>query len=137
MAPIILASFAALFSLVLATPTPAAADYSTSPGYVHPSNGNCVDYTIDTKVSFPSLTWGYPKWKDDYDVAAFLFNMTSKDAGTGAFKPFGDGTTKNVTESYKISATFCSPKTAKGKESTVLLATHGGGYDRRSVTFKS
>jgi hypothetical protein len=122
----------AITSLALATPSPVVRDDGAGPGFVHPANGDCVDYTILTNVTFPSLTYVYPIWKDDHDVAAFLFNMSTKDAAKGSFQPYGS-TVNNVTTTYSISATFCSPKSKNGKENTVLVATHGGGYDRRCV----
>ncbi|KAF2118209.1 Alpha/Beta hydrolase protein [Lophiotrema nucula] len=97
--------------------------------YAHPSNGNCEDYTVKESITSPNLHWAYPIFKDNYDVAGFLFNMTRKDRAT-TFVPF-DGI-QNVTDTYEVSGTFCSPKTLRGgKEKTVLVATHGLGYDRR------
>ncbi|KAF2651551.1 alpha/beta-hydrolase [Lophiostoma macrostomum CBS 122681] len=123
-------AFAAIVSLALAHPHSVGRDYGTYPDFVHPANGDCTDYTIQTNVTFPSLTYAYPKWKDDHDVAAFLFNMSTKDAAKGSFQPYMDPP-QNVTRTYGVSATFCSPKSKNGKEDNVIVATHGGGYDRR------
>jgi hypothetical protein len=106
---------------VCATPTPNT--------YAHPSNGICTDYTITEEVSFNNLIWGLPEFKSSYDVAGFLFNQTRKDA-INVLRPFAGS--ENVTKTFTLSGTFCTPShPTGGRESTVLLATHGLWYDRR------
>ncbi|KAF2653300.1 alpha/beta-hydrolase [Lophiostoma macrostomum CBS 122681] len=104
------------------------ADY---PGYTYPSNGNCRDYSIKSTQTTKDLIWSYPRLENDFDTAALLFNITSKDDALGSFQPFND--TKEHSAEYEISGTFCSPKALKGNgtEKTVLVATHGFGFDRR------
>ena len=107
---------------------------SDYPGYAHPTNGNCQDYTLNYTVTTSNYVWGDPKLQNDFDTADLLFNITSQDDAldlTGSFSPFNG--TQNVTAEYSISGTFCSPKTPKGNgtEQTVLVATHGFGFDRR------
>jgi hypothetical protein len=101
------------------------------PGYDHPTNGNCKDYSIKNTFTTDDYIWGYEKLKDNYDAAALLFNITSKDDAAGSFDP-STGLHENTAE-YEIAGTFCSPKTLKGNgtEKTVLVATHGFGFDRR------
>ncbi|KAF2187680.1 alpha/beta-hydrolase [Zopfia rhizophila CBS 207.26] len=114
-----------LSTQVAATPTLTL----NSSEYRHPPNGICEDHTVKEEVTSTDFVWGIDKFKDNYDVAAFLTNVARKDSSK-VFNPFSG--TKNVTKKYEVSGTFCTPKVKKdGKETTVLLATHGLGYDRR------
>jgi hypothetical protein len=99
----------------------------TYPNYVHPSNGICTNYTVNTTVSFTASHWAYPPFKNNYDVVAFLETLLDKNKTT--FTSFDSN--KTVTETYKIAGTFCRPKNVTGNENTVLVATHGIGFDRR------
>jgi hypothetical protein len=90
--------------------------------------GDCYDYEIPVTTQTQASIFGVPKFSDNYDVAGFIANLISRNAGT-PFNPFSGK--RNVTGNYTISATFCSPKTFNGHEKTVLLATSGLGYDRR------
>ena len=131
MASLLIAALAALVSTTRGSPTPSIRDYQTYPDWVHPSNGKCVDYNVSSTITYPAFTYVYPKFQDDHDVDAFLFNMTTKDATLfNSFQPL-DPVSQNKTSTFIISATFCSPKNQNGKENTVLVATHGAGYDRR------
>ncbi|KAF2464114.1 alpha/beta-hydrolase [Lindgomyces ingoldianus] len=112
-----------LLNLISASPTIHHDEYR------HPSNGICTDYTIKSEVTSNDFVWGLDHFNDNYDVAAFLFNNSRKDTFT-TFQPFSG--TKNVTKQFEVAATFCTPEEMKGgKEKTVLVATHGLGYDRR------
>lgn len=94
-----------------------------------PSNGVCTEYTITESVTATELIYALPKFENNFDVASFLTASARKDSAT-AVTPLAGA--KNVTNEYTVSATFCTPKVKKGgKESTVLIATHGLGYDRR------
>lgn len=57
------------------------------------------------------------------------FNAASgrRDAST-TFQPFALPTAPE-TAAYTISGTFCEP--IGGEDGTVILATHGAGYDRK------
>ncbi|KAF2728929.1 alpha/beta-hydrolase [Polyplosphaeria fusca] len=120
-----------LSSLVAGVPSNTPANCEIAPPtstFVTPKNGDCKDYTITDKVTSENLIWAQPKFKDNYDVAAWLFNETRKDSRQ-VFHPFADP--ENVTAEYTLAGTFCKPKKMNGNETTVLLATHGLGYDRR------
>ena len=61
--------------------------------------------------------------------------MTRKDTAT-VFNPIAGS--ENVTKTYSVAGTFCTPKETKnGKENTILLATHGLWYDGRYVDTRS
>ncbi|KAK8064623.1 hypothetical protein PG994_007261 [Apiospora phragmitis] len=95
--------------------------------------GDCIDYQIPVTTRTEARIWGLPKFSSNYDVSAFFLSLIRRTTvpPTLPFNPFSGS--KNVTGNYTIGATFCSPKnTSKGgHEKTVLLATHGLGYDRR------
>ena len=100
--------------------------------YVHPSNGICTDYTVKEEVTSTDPIWGLPKFETNFDIAYFLFNSTRKDSQVNTLSPISGY--QNRTKTYTVAATFCSPrKPVSGKETTVLLATHGLGYDGRYV----
>ncbi|KAK8016855.1 hypothetical protein PG993_015044 [Apiospora rasikravindrae] len=95
--------------------------------------GDCIDYQIPVTTRTEAQVWGLPKFSSNFDVSAFILSLIRRTTvpPTIPFNPFKG--TRNVTGNYTIGATFCSPKNASkgGHEKTVLLATHGLGYDRR------
>ncbi|KAK6859701.1 hypothetical protein PG995_003337 [Apiospora arundinis] len=94
--------------------------------------GDCVDYQIPVTTRTEALIWGLPKFTTNFDASAFILSLIRRQSvpPTLPFTPFKGS--KNVTGNYTIGATFCSPKNSTGgHEKTVLLATHGLGYDRR------
>ncbi|KAH7407607.1 Alpha/Beta hydrolase protein [Cadophora sp. MPI-SDFR-AT-0126] len=92
------------------------------------ANRTCQDYTIPVNITSQVLIPGYPRFKDDFDVVDFVNTLLSRDS-KASFVPFSGA--KNFTASYKIAATICSPCKSTRKEKTLLLASHGLGYDRR------
>ena len=124
---------ALLFALlaVAARPSLAAPRILSPKDYPHPANGVCVDYTIKEEVTWTKAIWALPKIQNNYDVAVQLMGMANVNK-EATYHPYSRS--DNVTSTYQLSGTFCSPsKNNDGKERTVLLATHGGGFDRRSV----
>jgi hypothetical protein len=118
----------ALPQFALSNPTPPQPNASY-PGFIHPKNGVCTDYTVKETVSYPEIQWVHPHFTDNHDLVAFSANVSRK-GGLGADQPFGN--TKNVTKTFEIASTFCKPAGKKnGHETTVLVATHGLGFDRR------
>lgn len=114
-----------LSRLVDSSPTNRHNDY---PDFVHPSNGVCKDYKISTTITYTAMPWAVPHFTNNYDVAAIEFNSSAK----GGFKSPLYGSPRNATQTFETAATFCKPKALKGgNETTVLVATHGIGFDRR------
>lgn len=119
----------ALTHLSGATPAPEVI------GISYPKNGICTDYTVKNTITSQNNVYGLPKFRDNFDVAASLFNISqlfrqTPEQGSISFNPFSG--VENITASYTLAGTFCRPKAQKdGKEKTVLVATHGLGYDRR------
>lgn len=102
----------------------------TDDTYSYPANGICTDYTVEEKVTWNKAIWGLPKPKNNFDIAALRISAGALD-GSAEFHPFSGY--ENLTSTYQLAGTFCTPSKKAGKEKTVLLASHGGGYDRRSV----
>jgi hypothetical protein len=94
----------------------------------------CQEYTIPVNVSATVFVPNFARIKDNFDVIDFGFSLARRDYKT-AFVPFPG--TRNVTVSYEISGTICSPVQSAGKNKTLLLATHGLGYDRRYDSSRS
>ncbi|KFY94557.1 hypothetical protein V500_03154 [Pseudogymnoascus sp. VKM F-4518 (FW-2643)] len=89
----------------------------------------CQDYTIPVTVTSDNFPFVLPKFDTNLDVADFTTQLGRRDAAE-SFIPFGAPVTEMA--NYKISGTFCTPKNkVAGHESTVLLASHGLGFDRR------
>jgi len=125
-------SFTLLSTLALARVTVSAPapqhPNTTYPDFVHPSNGVCTDYTVTETITYPALQWATTRFADNHDVVALLADLSSKDGLSTP--PFGGK--ENTTKTFEIAGTFCKPVSEKdGKETTVLVATHGLGFDRR------
>jgi hypothetical protein len=117
-----------LLAHVQSKPTGPVLPHSTS--YIHPSNGVCTEYTITQEVAAPVAVFDHAPFESNLDMSALLINATRTSTDGVTFGPVAGF--QNVTRSYTISGTFCSPKEPKdGKETTVVVATHGVMYDRR------
>jgi len=99
-----------------------------SSGVHHPSSATCVDYTIPLSINSLNFAYNGTRFKDDVDVAEYLFQAGRIDSAS-TFNPVGSF--KNETITYSIAGTFCTPKSPGAHSKTVLLMTHGLGYDRR------
>jgi hypothetical protein len=107
--------------IVLLTLSFAAADPITS-------TKCCKDYKIPLNVSSLDYTWVLPPNENNYDVTTVTKNIARWDANV-TLNPISGASP--VTIQYEISGTFCSPQ--GGGDGAVLIATHGFGFDRRSV----
>jgi hypothetical protein len=86
----------------------------------------CQDYNLPLTITSGNYIWGLPDLVTNFDATTFTTNLARWDANV-TLKPIsGYG---NVTADYIISGTFCSP--VKAGSGTVLLASHGFGFDRR------
>ena len=100
----------------------------TSTGYPPPGS-ICKDHTILVTVTSNNYPWIAPKWTDDYGFIDFVSAASTRlDA---PYPPSPIGAPVNETGTYEISATFCTPETPGKNSRTVLLATHGLGFDRK------
>ncbi|KAK3389526.1 Alpha/Beta hydrolase protein [Podospora didyma] len=111
-------------SLLLATCTVLHTAYATSS-----TAKTCTSYNIAVTVSTTNAIFGLPHFQTDLDVADFVNTLGSRDSETAM--SVTSPMTENVTASYTIAATFCRPDgRGAGKNSTVLIATHGLGFDK-------
>lgn len=89
----------------------------------------CYDYTIPVNATNLALKAGYKPFKSNFDVANFIGILAGR-TSTSLNLIIGQ---ENRTAIYNISATICSLRNRNKKQNTILLASHGLGYDRRSV----
>jgi hypothetical protein len=99
---------------------------TTPPSYI-PAGARCHNYAITITITSKNLQWTGPKWTNNYELIDFLTVASSRSAPSF----FGHATEE--TGSYTIGATFCEPKHGGVRAKTVLIATHGLGYERRYV----
>ncbi|KAL3419304.1 hypothetical protein PVAG01_09526 [Phlyctema vagabunda] len=88
----------------------------------------CQNYAVPVGVSTQFFTLTLPEFTDSLDAVDFAYNIARRDSDTSFFPITGAQEPLNKT--YTISGTFCTPVTKNGREGTVLLATHGLGFDR-------
>ena len=98
-------------------------------GVYHPPNAVCEDFEIPLTVSTPALVWKAPEWDNNYDLTDFVSLAATRPSADFPLPMTSGGSFEgNVT----IAGTFCSPKQPSGgHKQTVLLATHGLGFDGR------
>lgn len=86
----------------------------------------CQEYIFPLNVTSMNLKWALDSLETNEDQAAYNAQTGRRDSAS-VFHPV---TLPTAPESatYSISGTFCRP--TSGGNGTVLLATHGGGYDR-------
>jgi hypothetical protein len=90
----------------------------------------CKDLTIRVVVSFNNFVIDTLPFENNFDATEFTTAVSARTSATGPFDPIVGF--KNFTDqSYDIAATFCRPTESCEHEKTVLLATHGFGFDRR------
>lgn len=105
-----------------------AAAWSTPNATFVPKGAKCHDYIIPVTVTSENRPWIGPRWTDNYGFTDFLSTVTTR---ASAGFPFPVGNPVNQTAIYNISASFCTPETPGENSKTVLLATHGLGFDKR------
>lgn len=93
-----------------------------------PKGAKCQDYTIPVTITSENRPWIGPRWTDNYGFIDFL-SIASSRQSAGFPSPVGNPV--NQTASYNISAAFCTPDKPGKRSKTVLLATHGLGFDKR------
>ena len=101
-----------------------------------PPNAQCWDYQVPVTVSAEYYSFAAPKWSDNQEFTEFIRGDITRTPGeTSLDVPKGVlGATVNKTSEYIISATFCMPRNRPS--STVILATHGLGFDRSYVLYR-
>jgi len=115
------------FSVPLVSACIAALQYSSIASAS--DSKTCYNYEIPVEVTAPYFKFIYDHWRNNNQLTDFLVGVIARNAPT-ALAPFLFAAPVNKTSRYTISATFCSPKADYApKLDTVLLATHGIGFD--------
>jgi len=99
---------------------------------INPPTADSVEFTIPVSVSPSVIEFALPRWETDYDLVDFLATATIRQTPDTP-SIIGDSTV--VPATYKIAASFCSPKNLTRKSKTVILATHGIGQARSHWIF--
>ena len=86
----------------------------------------CQEYIIPLEVTSENWKWALDPIKNNYEIAAINAQSGRRDSDS-VFHPMTPPS-GSETATYTISGTLCQP--AEGEDGTVLLATHGVGYDR-------
>lgn len=90
----------------------------------------CKDYVLSVPTSTFNYIWNLPELETNYDATALTTDLGRWDAKV-SFHPIVTGAPANA--SYQIAGTFCAP--TNGGSGTVLLASHGFGFDRRYADY--
>ena len=93
----------------------------------YPPDADCIDYIIPVDITSDNLVFNFTPWNTDFELEDFLSIATTR-AGANFPSVLSGPVTESAT--YKIAASFCTPKAKNGKEGTVILATHGIGPGR-------
>jgi pimeloyl-ACP methyl ester carboxylesterase len=83
---------------------------------------------ISVSINATSSQPLFPPFKSQFEATQFLLNATNRlsaNSTTPLLKP-----AVNISLAFEIGATYCFPKDAAKKTSTVQLLTHGLGFDR-------
>jgi len=86
---------------------------------------SCVQYLLPINVTSLNFVWGLPLNSNNDNVTVFSTDLGRRDAST-TFNPFSGIVPQTAV--YNIAGTFCEPN--GGGNGTVLLASHGLGFDR-------
>lgn len=90
----------------------------------------CTEFFVPVTVTAPSFPVLFPPFQNHYQSVAFLDELTARNA---ASQPSPLGNPKNVTESFQISAEYCTPD-GKGNGDVQVLS-HGLGFDKSYWNF--
>ncbi|TKA68294.1 hypothetical protein B0A49_01166 [Cryomyces minteri] len=95
----------------------------------------CTDFIAPVTVTAPSYGLQFPPFENGYQATHFLNVATNRDAGLG---PSPLKAPVNVTQTFDISARYCTPAKTyarDGKGGSVMLLTHGIGFDKSYWSF--
>ena len=93
-------------------------------------NATCTSYTIPLTLNGSSLIFNPAlRWTDNFELAEFSTALTA----THATPPTLFTGEETFAGSFEVGATFCGPLKGK-KKKTVIVASHGLGFDRSYVT---
>ncbi|MCJ1398728.1 hypothetical protein MMC11_001929 [Xylographa trunciseda] len=87
-------------------------------------SSKCINFAVPVTVSAETLTLAFPPFQNGYQAEAFIEAVVKRDPSSSPVSG-----TKNVTETFSISAQYCVPDTQK-KSKTIQILTHGLGFDK-------
>lgn len=98
-----------------------------------PLGASCVDYTIPVSPNASGAIFNEAsKWLDDCGLSQFTANRGGRDP---LASPVFSAGSQQLNGSFTIGATFCTPTNPQNNHSkTVILASHGLGFDRSLVS---
>ncbi|MCJ1393959.1 hypothetical protein MMC18_006836 [Xylographa bjoerkii] len=103
------------------------AECTGAPFYT-PTGAVCFNYTIPIGINAEFLVYNSSEWANNNDLTQATIDFVTRIPNKPS--PF-TATPSNETTKYAISATLCTPKnTSAGYSKTIILASHGLGFDR-------
>jgi hypothetical protein len=99
--------------------------FFVSPAFAVNFQKSCHNVSLPFTVTSTNFIYGGSPFAENVDFTAFVQDYNRRDFLT-SFVSFS-GAPQAETATYTIAGTFCEPFTGS---STVLVATHGGTYDR-------
>ncbi|EXJ91975.1 hypothetical protein A1O3_00525 [Capronia epimyces CBS 606.96] len=89
---------------------------------------NCMSFVVPVPVDNVTLVVPpFPDFPDQYAATAFANEVTKQITFPG---PSPDANLTTLTTTFDISAEYCTPATANPKSPTLLILTHGIGFNR-------
>ena len=93
----------------------------------YPPSASCMDYVIPVNITSANYVSNATKWANNDQLTQFVIDQVTRIPDR--YIPLAGP--EDETAQYDISATFCTPRNAtSGKVKTVIVATHGLGFDR-------
>jgi hypothetical protein len=93
----------------------------------------CVQLEVPVKVSTTATRWLQPRVDNNIDAVEWVSEMTTWSSPNTTERIIGEVI---INDTFKIRGQLCVP--SRGNRSDVLqIATHGVGFDKRSVSPKS
>jgi hypothetical protein len=99
--------------------------FFVSPAFAINVQKSCRNVSLPFTVTSTNYIYGLSPFAENLDYTGFIQDYNRRDYLT-SFVPFSVPA-KAETETYTIAGTFCEPFTVS---STIIVATHGGSYDR-------
>ncbi|KAH7324682.1 Alpha/Beta hydrolase protein [Stachybotrys elegans] len=93
----------------------------------YPPGAQCREFMIPVEVSSEVVQFNFPQWGNDFELVDFLAIATTRQTPETP-SPIGDSAVQ--TNTFRIAASFCSPREPTEKSKTVIVATHGIGQAR-------
>jgi pimeloyl-ACP methyl ester carboxylesterase len=87
---------------------------------------HCESFFVPVTITAPSFQLAFPEFRNHYDSVLFVNELTARNASEAPSPIAG---IVNITETFSISAKYCSPARRSG-HSDVQVLSHGLGFDK-------